>query len=75
MFLHYALLVAYMSKAGEIVAGASGLGLVPAAALFSGTFAALCYCSSQKLLDQLNSGLVALVITSFLVSVTGLLMQ
>ncbi|WIA32010.1 hypothetical protein OEZ86_002863 [Tetradesmus obliquus] len=66
VFLHYALLVAYMSKAGEIVAGASGLGLVPAAALFSGTFAALCYCSSQKLLDQLNSGLVALVVTSFL---------
>jgi hypothetical protein len=57
-----------MSKAGEMVAGASGLGLVPGAALFSATFALLCYSSSQKLLDQLNSVLVGLVVTSFLVS-------
>jgi hypothetical protein len=59
-----------MSKAGEIVAGASGLGLVPGAALFSATFALLCYGSSQKLLDQLNSVLVGLVVASFLVGST-----
>eukprot|EP00882_Tetradesmus_deserticola_P031410 GHRQ01035516.1.p2 GENE.GHRQ01035516.1~~GHRQ01035516.1.p2 ORF type:complete len:166 (+),score=40.56 GHRQ01035516.1:288-785(+) len=67
VFLHYALLVAYMAKAGEIVAGALGLGSVPGAALFSAAFALLCYASSQKLLDGVNSVLVGLVVASFLV--------
>eukprot|EP00882_Tetradesmus_deserticola_P024572 GHRQ01026867.1.p3 GENE.GHRQ01026867.1~~GHRQ01026867.1.p3 ORF type:complete len:182 (+),score=75.77 GHRQ01026867.1:288-833(+) len=66
VFLHYALLVAYMAKAGEIVAGALGLGSVPGAALFSAAFALLCYGSSQKLLDRVNSVLVGLVVASFL---------
>ncbi|KAF6265945.1 Tryptophan/tyrosine permease [Scenedesmus sp. NREL 46B-D3] len=66
VFLHYALLVAYMSKAGEILAGAAGVGLVPGAAAFAAAFALLCYGSSQKLLDRLNSVLVGLVVASFL---------
>lgn len=69
VFLHYALLVAYMSKAGEIAGGALGLPLLPSAALFAGSFALLCYGSSQRLLDQLNGALVLLVVSSFLVRI------
>lgn len=36
VFLHYALLVAYISKAGEILAGWTDLPLLPAAATFAG---------------------------------------
>lgn len=68
VFLHYALLVAYMSKAGEIAGDALGLPLLPSAALFAGCFALLCYGSSQRLLDQLNGALVLLVVACFLVS-------
>jgi tyrosine-specific transport protein len=67
LFLHYALLVAYISKAGEILGNALGLPMLPAAAVFAGGFAFLCYASSQQLLDKLNGLLVALVVLSFLV--------
>jgi tyrosine-specific transport protein len=68
VFLHQALLVAYISKAGEIVGDATGLPLVPAAAGFTLAFGALCYLSSQQLLDSVNGGLVGLVVACFLVS-------
>lgn len=35
VFLHYALLVAYISKAGEIVADVTELPLIPSAAAFT----------------------------------------
>jgi tyrosine-specific transport protein len=69
VFLHYALLVAYISKAGEIVSELSGLSLLPSAAAFVAVFGGLCYFSSSKQMDTLNGGLVGLVVASFLVSV------
>jgi hypothetical protein len=67
-FLHYALLIAYISKAGEITSGGLHVPLPAGAALFAGTFAGACYATSPKLLDQINGALVLLVVASFVVS-------
>jgi amino acid permease len=67
-FLHYSLLIAYISKAGEITSGALHVPLPAGEALFAGAFAAGCYATSPKLLDQINGALVVLVVGSFVVS-------
>lgn len=65
VFLHLALLVAYISKAAEILGGASGLAPLPAAALFAGAFGGLCFAASEQLLDRVNGGLVVAVLLAF----------
>lgn len=65
VFLHYALLVAYISRAGTSIANTSGQPLWASAALFATLLGGLCYGSSPRLLDAVNTGLLALVIASF----------
>ncbi|KIZ03539.1 tyrosine-specific transport protein [Monoraphidium neglectum] len=65
LFLHVALLVAYISKSAEVVSAATGLGTLPSAALFVAAFGGLCYCSSSALLDRVNGLLVVLILGSF----------
>ncbi|NET37457.1 MAG: tyrosine transporter [Cyanothece sp. SIO1E1] len=77
LFIHYALLVAYMSRGGDIlavaIAQAGLLQAVPPAWLGVGIFAVLfgglLYFGSDRLVGTLNSAFVAIVIVSF----TGLL--
>lgn len=67
LFLHYSLLVAYIAKAGEITADTLQVPTPAGAALFATVFAAACYGTSSKLLDQVNGALVVAVVASFLV--------
>ncbi len=67
LFLHYALLVAYIAKAGEITADTLQVPTPAGAAMFTSAFAAVCYGTSSKLLDQVNGALVVAVVASFLV--------
>lgn len=64
--LHYALLVAYIAKAGETVQQVTGLPLVAADALFVVIFGGLCYAARPSVLDGINSVLVGLVVATFL---------
>ena len=74
LFLHYALLVAYMTQGGNIlVSGVSqvwGLENIPPAWVgtisFTLLFGGLMYLGRQKFIEKLNSAFVAIVITSFL---------
>jgi tyrosine-specific transport protein len=65
VFLHLALLVAYISKSSEILDAATGAGPLPSALLFTGAFGGLCYFASAPLLDRVNGGLVALILAAF----------
>lgn len=64
-FLHYALLVAYIAKAGETVEQLTGLPDWAADAAFTALFGALCFGARPKTLDAINSVLVAAVVASF----------
>uniref|UniRef100_UPI0030D76DDD amino acid permease n=1 Tax=Nodularia spumigena TaxID=70799 RepID=UPI0030D76DDD len=74
LFLHYALLVAYMTEGGNIlVSGVSqvwGLQNIPPAWVgtiaFTLLFGGIMYLGREKFLEKLNSTFVAIVITSFL---------
>ncbi|MEA5515537.1 amino acid permease [Nodularia sp. UHCC 0506] len=74
LFLHYALLVAYMTQGGNIlVSGVSqvwGLENMPPAwvgtIIFTLLFGGMMYLGRQKLIEKLNSVFVAIVIISFL---------
>ena len=63
VFLHYALLVAYISRAGELVGGEALGG--PAGTVFTAALGAACYFSGPRRLDQLNSALVGGVLLTF----------
>ena len=74
LFLHYALLVAYMAEGGGILANAiANLGImaspVPAwvgSVLFAALFGGILYFGRQRLVDTLNSAFVLIVIGSFM---------
>ncbi|KZL50601.1 tyrosine transporter [Nodularia spumigena CENA596] len=74
LFLHYALLVAYMTEGGNIlVSGVSqvwGLQNIPPAWVgtiaFTLLFGGIMYLGREKFLEKLNSTFVTIVITSFL---------
>jgi tyrosine-specific transport protein len=72
LFMHYALLVAYMSQGGEILLNAierfSGthaladwLGVV----LFTALFGGILYLGHQRFVERINSAFVAIVLLSF----------
>lgn len=71
LFLHYALLVAYMAQGGDILA--SALAHIPGVALptwtgpilFALVFGGLLYWGSERLVARFNSTFVAIVITTF----------
>lgn len=78
LFLHYALLVAYMAQGGEILGFAleRGLGLEAAlphywgVVLFAALFGGILCVGRERLVEQLNNTFVAIVLASFV----GLLM-
>lgn len=73
LFLHYALLVAYMAQGGEIlVAAVQQLGFLPGAlprwiapVLFTLLFGSLLYFGRSRLINRLNTVFVAIVLVSF----------
>ena len=66
LLIHYALLVAYTSKSGEIISKATGMEQTVASVLFATTLGGFCYKSSTKQMDLANSTLLLGVIASFL---------
>ncbi len=74
LFLHYALLVAYMTQGGEILVGTASKALgvnnvLPAwvgTTTFTLLFGGVMYFGREKLVEKLNSAFVAIVIASFL---------
>lgn len=65
VFLHYALLVAYIARAGETVGEAAGVGASVGAVAFTAGMGGLCYFSPTKVLDGVNAILFAGVLGSF----------
>ena len=73
LFLHYALLVAYIAQGGEILVSAAeqlfGIQNVPAwvgTTSFTLVFGGIMYFGRERLVEKLNSAFVAIVIASFL---------
>jgi tyrosine-specific transport protein len=66
IFLHYALLVAYISRASQSISATTGQPAWLTAVFFSTALAGLCYAASPRLLDVANTVLLALVVLSFL---------
>ncbi len=73
LFLHYALLVAYIAQGGEILVSAAeqlfGMQNVPAwvgTTSFTLVFGGIMYFGRERLVEKLNSAFVAIVIASFL---------
>jgi tyrosine-specific transport protein len=73
LFLHYALLVAYMSQGGEILVSAfETLGGIPhvlpswvGTLAFALLFGGILYLGHERLIEKLNNAFVAIVILSF----------
>lgn len=68
IFLHYALLVAYISKGGGVVANLLNAPEWVGALAFNLTLGGFCYSAKPRVLDRVNGLLVVAVVTSFLVS-------
>ncbi|YAF96810.1 MAG: amino acid permease [Nodularia sp. CChRGM 3473] len=74
LFLHYALLVAYVTQGGDILVSAAakvwGMPNIPPAWVgtmtFTLLFGSIMYLGREKFIEKLNSAFVAIVITSFL---------
>ena len=68
VFIHYALLVAYVSRAGEIIHDATG-GVVPTAAAsvaYAATLGGFMYVAPSDKLEGFNNALVTAVLATFL---------
>jgi tyrosine-specific transport protein len=72
LFLHYALLVAYVTQGGDILISAFaqvwGLSTTPTwlgGTVFTLLFGSILYFGREKFVEKLNSAFVAIVITSF----------
>ncbi|KAI4383710.1 hypothetical protein MLD38_009516 [Melastoma candidum] len=70
LFIHYALLVAYVARSSDILTNSLG---IPLATLFSLVMGGICYFGSQRCIGGVNGVLVFGIITSFaaLVIVAG----
>ncbi|XP_024530937.1 uncharacterized protein LOC9646664 [Selaginella moellendorffii] len=66
LFIHYALLVAYVARSADIISNASGAPLWASALLFTGIFGGLCYSGSQRIIGAFNGALVLGIIASFI---------
>ncbi|KAL3850205.1 hypothetical protein ACJIZ3_012087 [Penstemon smallii] len=73
IFIHYALLVAYVARSSDILTNFLGIPLWETASLFSLLFGGLCYFGSQRIIGAVNGALVVGIIVSFttLVVVAG----
>lgn len=65
LFIHYALLVAYIARSSDIVTNAIGSPLWLSAAVFTGSLGGLCYFGSQRVIGVVNGGLVVGILGSF----------
>lgn len=70
LFIHYALLVAYIARSSDIVTNAVGIPLWVSATLFTSTLGGLCYFGSQRVIGVVNGGLVVGILGSFGLLVT-----
>ncbi|GMH45738.1 hypothetical protein BSKO_13701 [Bryopsis sp. KO-2023] len=66
VFLHYALLVAYISKGGGVVASFLQTPEWVGALAFNVTLGGVCYVANPRILDRINGALVGAVVISFL---------
>nr|TKW36333.1 hypothetical protein SEVIR_2G434100v2 [Setaria viridis]TKW36334.1 hypothetical protein SEVIR_2G434100v2 [Setaria viridis] len=58
LFIHYALLVAYVARSSDIITNSLGIPLWESATLFSLAFGGICYFGSQRLIGAVNGFLV-----------------
>ncbi|KAK5803712.1 hypothetical protein PVK06_031361 [Gossypium arboreum] len=65
IFIHYALLVAYLARSSDILTNYLGLPLWESATLFSLVFGGICYFGSQRFIGAVNGVLVFGIIASF----------
>ncbi|KAF0907398.1 hypothetical protein E2562_015889 [Oryza meyeriana var. granulata] len=66
LFIHYALLVAYVARSSEIITNSLGVPLWESATLFSLAFGGLCYFGSQRVIGAVNGFLVFSILASFM---------
>lgn len=73
IFIHYALLVAYVARSSDILTNILGIPVWECASLFSILLGSICYFGSQRLIGAVNGVLVSGIIISFaaLVAVAG----
>ncbi|XP_050237776.1 uncharacterized protein LOC126687302 [Mercurialis annua] len=65
IFIHYALLVAYVARSSDILTNFLGIPLWVSATLFSLVLGGICYFGSQRFIGSVNGILVVGIITSF----------
>ncbi|KAJ3683784.1 hypothetical protein LUZ60_014011 [Juncus effusus] len=65
IFIHYALLVAYVARSSEILTNNFGIPLWESASLFSFFFGGICYFGSQRIIGVINGALVFGILVSF----------
>ncbi|EYU46152.1 hypothetical protein MIMGU_mgv1a0064871mg, partial [Erythranthe guttata] len=65
IFIHYALLVAYVARSSDILTNFLGIPTWETATLFSLLFGGLCYFGSQRIIGAVNGGLVLGIIVTF----------
>ncbi|KAG0501411.1 hypothetical protein HPP92_001483 [Vanilla planifolia] len=65
LFIHYALLVAYVARSSDILTKSFGIPLWGSAALFTLIFGGICYFGSQRVIGAINGCLVFGIIISF----------
>ncbi|KAF5447629.1 hypothetical protein F2P56_033168 [Juglans regia] len=65
IFIHYALLVAYVARSSDILTNFLGIPLWESATLFSLIFGCICYFGSQRFIGAVNGILVFGLIASF----------
>ncbi|KAI9402148.1 hypothetical protein POPTR_001G224950v4 [Populus trichocarpa] len=65
IFIHYALLIAYVARSSDILTNFLGIPLWESATLFSLVFGGICYFGSQRFIGAVNGVLVFGIIISF----------
>ncbi|KAL6340696.1 hypothetical protein AAG906_014386 [Vitis piasezkii] len=65
LFIHYALLVAYVARSSDILTNFLGIPIWESATLFSLVFGGICYFGSQRFIGAINGVLVFGIIISF----------
>lgn len=65
LFIHYALLVAYVARSSDIITNSLGIPIWESATLFSLAFGGVCYFGSQRLIGAVNGVLVVGILASF----------
>ncbi|CAL0317552.1 unnamed protein product [Lupinus luteus] len=69
IFIHYALLVAYMARSSDILTNFLGIPIWGSATLFSLIFGGICFFGSQRFIGAVNGALVIGIISSFAILV------